>query len=91
LQEFLAGTDPRNPASVFKFTDIEVKTALVRLEFPVVAGKSYTVQFRDEAQGSAWFHLRDIPPWPTNGTAAVLDSSATNALRFYRLVTPALP
>jgi hypothetical protein len=91
LQEFRAGTDPRDPASVLKFTDIAMQSPVVRLEFPVVAGKCYTVQFQDGAAGGSWSRLRDFQPAPTNRTASVQDSAPTNAVRFYRLVTPALP
>jgi hypothetical protein len=91
LQEFRAGTDPRNPASVLRFTAVTAGSNGVTLEFPVVAGQSYTVQLRTNFTG-AWTGLQDVPPWPTNGTAQVMDSAATNALqRYYRLVTPAAP
>jgi hypothetical protein len=91
LHEFHAGTDPRDATSAFKFTGVTACADGVRLQFPVMAGRSYSVQVRDEI-GSAWFKLQDVPPGPTNGTASVQDSAATNSpRRLYRVVTPALP
>jgi len=35
----------------------------IRLQFPVVAGRSYTVQRQDGLAGSAWSKLQDFQPW----------------------------
>jgi len=91
VQEYLAGTDPRDPLSVLKFVEVTADGEGVWLRFPVVAGRSYTVQVRASLL-TPWLKLQDVAPWPTNGVARLLDAAATNASqRFYRVVTPAVP
>ncbi len=91
VQEFRAGTDPRDPTSTLKFTAVTMHLEGIGLGFPVIAGRSYTVQVREDLT-EPWVKLRNVQPAPTNGLATLLDSSMTNSLqRFYRLVTPALP
>jgi hypothetical protein len=92
LQEFRAGTHPRDPASVFKFTLIAPQGNVLRLQFPVVAGRSYTVQYQDNLAGANWVRLEDVPSSPTNGVADLLDATTPPAAqRFYRVITPAQP
>ena len=91
LQEYRAGTNPHNAASALKFTAVTAQNGGIRLQFPVVAGRFYTVQFRDDLAGSAWQKLRDFQDSPTNGVTELMDWAPTNSPRhFYRLVTPAL-
>jgi len=91
LQEYRAGTNPHDAASALKFTAVSAQNGGIRLQFPVVAGRSYTVQFRDDLAGSTWQKLRDFQDSQTNGFAELMDWAPTNSPRhFYRLVTPAL-
>jgi hypothetical protein len=91
LDEFLAGTDPRDPTSVFKFTHVSAAPEGIHLQFSTVANRSYSVQVRSNVSGT-WQKLQDIPPSSTNGVANVYDFTTTNAVqRLYRAVTPALP
>jgi len=90
LHEYLAGTDPNDPASALKLT-VNTQGSAVRLQFPVVAGRSYTIQRRDDLSASPWTKLQDFPPAQSNGFAETTDSSPTNSpQRFYRVVTPSL-
>jgi len=89
--EFIAGTDPKDPASVFRLASIAAEAGKVRLHFPYVSGKRYRIWYC-----SAW------PPWaeikspaltyPSAGFAEWLDDGAQTgqlpgaaATRFYRL------
>lgn len=90
LQEFSAGTNPKDPSSVLKADSIEWTDAssLVKLRFQAMAGKSYTVQRRDSLSGP-WTKLRDIPADPSNRVVEVNDLEASSlSSRFYRIVTP---
>jgi hypothetical protein len=90
LHEYLSGTDPNDPASALKLT-VNAQGSGVRLQFPMVAGRSYTLQRRDDLSVSSWTKLQDIPPSQSNGFAEFTDSSPTNSpQRFYRVVTPSL-
>ncbi len=91
LQEYRAVTDPRDPTSVLKFIVVTRQGDGLHLGFPVIAGRAYTVQARDDLTHS-WMHLREVSSSLTNGVVDVLDSTTTNSPhRFYRLATPALP
>lgn len=91
LQEYLAGTDPRDPASALKLI-VERESEAVRLQFTSVAGRSYTVQCRDDLVDGIWEQLQVIEASPTNGVVQLADPITPEARsRFYRLVTPALP
>ena len=91
LQEYLAGTDPRDPASALKLT-VQRESEAVRLQFTSVAGRTYTVQCCDDLLDGIWEQLQVIEASPTNGIVQLAEPiSAEARSRFYRLVTPALP
>jgi len=89
LQEFLAGTDPRDAQSYFKIKSISLNSG-VRLTFNAVSNKSYTVQYTRALGGGPWLKLADIPAESTNRVALITDTEAT-ANRSYRLTTPQQP
>jgi hypothetical protein len=91
LQEYLAGTDPTSASSRL-WIEIEPITGANRtLRFDAVAGKTYTVQYRDSLGYGAWQKVADVPVQATAGPAEVVDSDAAALTRFYRAVTPAQP
>ena len=51
LREWLAGTDPNNGADVLKVS-LRLTGAVVRMDWKVVAGKKYVVEFADNPAGS---------------------------------------
>lgn len=64
-------------------------SAPVVLQFPTVAGQSYTVQSRSDLQpATAWQALSSTNA--TGGTATIQDSGVGDSQRFYRVVTPAV-
>jgi hypothetical protein len=92
LQEYLAGTNPRDPASTLRFESFAAQGGGLALTFNAIAGRVYTVQYRDSLTGGAWLNWRDITPQPTNGPVEVIDSPLTNmSERYYRLFIPAAP
>jgi hypothetical protein len=92
LQEYLAGTNPRDPASYLKFNSISPIRGGVALGFTAVAGHSYTIQSRDTLATGPWQRLADVPPPVTNSATFVNDlPGASHSSRYYRLVTPMLP
>lgn len=89
LQEFLAGTNPRDAQSYLKIESISFNSRAI-LTFNAVSNKSYTVQSTPALGGGPWFPLADIPARATNHVAVVIDpAAATN--RFYRLTTRQQP
>ena len=92
LQEYLSGTDPRDALSYLRIESIGAAGAATRIRFNAVAGKTYTVQYRDQVDRGRWSKLTDVPAQPSTGEIEMMDPvAATNVTRFYRLVTPQLP
>ncbi len=91
LAEYQAGTDPANPADALKFIGIDYGGG-TSLTFVTVAGRTYTVQYRDALDGSPWRNLTDVPTQAATGPFTVVDSTADgSSTRYYRLVVPAVP
>jgi len=69
-----------------------VAASTATLHFTAVAGKTYTLLYRDNLVTGAWLNLANISAQSTTGPVAVNDPTFGSApSRFYRLVTPALP
>jgi hypothetical protein len=95
LQEFLAGTDPRDSQSYLK---IEITPSpaggngSLMIRFQAVSGKSYSVQYRDSILDGVWRKFADIAPVANNRLLELADTpSSGTSVRFYRLVTPGPP
>ena len=91
LQEYLAGTDPKDPNSSLKFDSVTMAGSQTLLRFTAVASRTYTVLYRDDLSNGTWLRLQNVPGQPGTGPVDVTDSGAgASATRFYRIVTPAL-
>jgi hypothetical protein len=92
LQEFLAGTNPRDAGSSLELHVVGIEDETAVLEFQAAAGKSYSVLFLDSLSADPWVRLTDVPAGDTLRTVRVSDEAFGNsAVRFYRVVTPAIP
>jgi hypothetical protein len=92
LEEYLAGTDPRDSGSFLKVESITadfVTTGAFQLSFRAVAGRSYTILFRDSLLPGPWERLMDFEALPADRTVEVMDVPPANLpQRHYRLVIP---
>ncbi|MBI5387491.1 MAG: hypothetical protein HZA90_22760 [Verrucomicrobia bacterium] len=85
--EFRAGTNPNNPASVFRIVAVEREADDLRLTWTTVGGKSYVVQ----TSGSFTNNFADFSPLITSpgmteSVTNFLDPGGTsNRLRYYRV------
>jgi hypothetical protein len=89
LQEYQAGTDPRDPQSVLRFESIALTangTSAV-LTFMVMANRTCTVEATDDLGGRLWQGMFDFDVAPTPRLIR-LEVPLSPALRFYRLRTP---
>jgi hypothetical protein len=85
LQEFKAGTDPKNASSVLRITAIDRSTGNPRVSFPSVNGKTYRLEYRDDLTSGSWSPLVD-GIFGTGATLQISDPSGTGlSKRFYRL------
>lgn len=94
LEEYLAGTDPRDPGSSLKLRTLGFRPGLgYVLQFEAMSNRTYSVLFRPAFGGTnLWQKLFNVPPQPTTGPLDVLDTTAATVPdRFYRIVTPAQP
>jgi hypothetical protein len=90
LQEFLAGTNPRDAQSLLKITSVTRITGGFALRFNGIAGHSYTVQYRNSLSTGSWQKLSDVATLSANSNVVVNDTAGAGlSTRFYRLVTPA--
>jgi hypothetical protein len=81
--EFIAGTDPNNPASRFYFTGETVQSNLVQMQWTVVTNRLYQVSTATNLQ--AWL---PVTGWLQASNAPTMSFTATNsgtAARFYRV------
>ncbi|MEI6297947.1 MAG: thrombospondin type 3 repeat-containing protein, partial [bacterium] len=89
LQEYIAGTDPRDPRSYLKVDSVSGTNSAV-LTFIAVSNKTYTVLFKDALSALPWLSLTNLSSRPTNRTLTILDPNP-GMTRFYRLATPRGP
>src|SRR5213075_1580038 len=90
LQEYLAGTDPRNGTSYVRINSIAPSGSFMGIFFTAVGGHTYTIQSRTNLTLGTWQKAGDVGPLPNTTPVQFLDT-ATGKARFYRLVTPKLP
>ena len=86
--EFLAGTDPRNAASVLRVI-IDAQTNTATVGFVAGSNRAYTLQYRDNLTIGSWLDFTNLPPSATNRTVVCSDplpAGITN--RFYRVSAP---
>ena len=89
LAESLAGTNPRDSASVFTASATRI-TGGYQVHFTAQSARSYSVLYRDSLTAGSWLKLTDVS---AQVGVRALDISDTTAApqRFYRVVTPSVP
>ncbi len=90
-QEYIAGTDPRDPLSYLKVDQISSGAGSAVFRFTAISNRTYTVLYRSNLSAGPWSSLTNISLRLTNHVETVIDSSAGAGSRYYRLATPALP
>ncbi|MCI0743849.1 MAG: lamin tail domain-containing protein [Verrucomicrobia subdivision 3 bacterium] len=84
LEEYRAGTDPRDDQS---FLGLRItRSGGVLLRFNAVSGKSYRVEYRDSLSTGAWQVLQNVPAGATR--LVEINDPAGGASRYYRLRSP---
>ena len=91
-QEYITGTHPRDGQSYLKVSPIDHATGSVTLEFNAVAGRAYSILWRDFVESGAWIKLTDVLSAGTTQPVQRIDNSLGNRTqRYYRIVTPPVP
>lgn len=90
LEEFLAGTNPTNKASVLRLeVTLPTPTNLV-LGFNAVSNRTYSLLGRTNLATDPWHKLQDIPAVTDDRWVGITNSPA-EPNRFFRVVTPQQP
>ena len=91
--EYLAGTHPQQPGSRLVAEIITTATpGQPAVRFTAIAGKTYTVRFKNALTEAAWTKLTDLPAQPADTLLAVPDPSASaETRRYYQVITPQQP
>ncbi|MCO5051795.1 MAG: lamin tail domain-containing protein [Verrucomicrobiae bacterium] len=94
-QEYLADTDPRDPASVLKIVAVTTTASnppTVQIEFNAVSSRAYALQSCADAPNGVWENLMLIPAPAQSGVVIVSAPLSTNQFsRYFRIVTPPEP
>jgi glycosidase len=86
VHEFLAGTDPLNPASVFRISHLDLSGGTqVLIECLVASNRSYQLLWQDDPAGGGWVATGAPVAAVSNAVTLVDPSGPTNAARFYRV------
>jgi hypothetical protein len=89
-QEYLAGTNPRDPLSYLKVDRLTTPLGVPTLEFQAVSNKTYSILWKPSLDSANWSVLTNLLAVPTNRLQRVLDPTPGVEKRIYRLTTPAL-
>jgi glycosidase len=86
LNEYFAGTDPLNAASVFRITQVTTASGDVQINFDSSLGKTYQLQRRDSLDpNSPWVDVGAIMPGNGGAMTATDVGAARNLARYYRV------
>ena len=86
FDEYVSDTDPNNPASLFKITQVEMIGGDFVVSFPSSLGRTYTVERSYSLESGSWVAL----PGEISGTGETISITDTDPTesprRFYRVV-----
>ncbi len=86
--EYLAGTNPQFPGSKLAATVAKTATpGQYAITFTAIAGKAYTVRYKDDLTSATWTNLQQISA-PGVDTVTTVNDTPGVAKRFYQVVTP---
>ena len=87
LNEFKAGTNPLDPASVFKGTALNpTQAGTAILQWGSIPGRHYQVQYKDDLNLENWINLNQQVT-ATSASTEVTDLRANESIRrYYRII-----
>jgi hypothetical protein len=88
LEEFRAGSNPRERQSVLRFSMAVSEFGFVFMTFEAGAGRSYEVQFTDDVEAGNWQTIDRIEPQAATRTVEVAYPGYNATAGFYRLLAP---
>ncbi len=91
LSEYLAGTDPQNPADRLTVAITSPAPGQTHIKFTASANNGYTIQYKAALTDATWIKFTDIAPQASAHAVDVTDATPSLTQRFYRVVTPIQP
>jgi hypothetical protein len=85
LREFLAGTDPANPASALRITSLNVTGSDTRVSFSSALDKNYNVESTGILQPPNWTSVTQNVAGTGGSIQIINPGGATNAANYYRV------
>ncbi|MBI1841066.1 MAG: lamin tail domain-containing protein [Verrucomicrobia bacterium] len=89
LDEYRAGTNPRDKESYLKIDRFSKGADLTVVEFYAQSNRTYTVEFRESVSGGVWQTLSNVMVQTTGRVERVVDPYPEASGRIYRLAAPA--
>ena len=92
IREYVAGTDPNNPADFLALRPLSKTGSTFSAECNGKAGRIYTLQ-RNSGLNTPWTALSSEGPLASDGTVSLIDQSAPGGAAYYRVEVsvPQLP
>lgn len=84
LSEFIAGTDPTDPDSLFEITGVTVEAGSVQVSWSSVEGKTYTLQYSTTLESGSWTNVADSDTATSSTTTLTHETDGPTA--FYRVI-----
>ena len=91
LQEYLAGTNPKDAADYFRILSVSVTTNGLKILFHAAGNHTYSVLYSTGSPAGPWHKLADAPVSANPASVEITDTNVVAGSRFYRLVAPASP
>ncbi|MBM3844970.1 MAG: hypothetical protein FJ405_01620, partial [Verrucomicrobia bacterium] len=88
LQEFQAGTNPKDKTSFLKIDSISVSANGASIGFLGQSNRVYTLQFRDDLGQGNWQNLGNVGGTTSQRPLIVIDPNREADERYYRLLAP---
>lgn len=86
VQEYLAGTNPQDGASALRL-EASWQNGQITLSFQGIAGKAYTLQYRETVADADWKTLAEVPTLVQSQAIQLTDPEGNaSASRFYRVL-----
>jgi hypothetical protein len=89
--EYRSGTIPTEATSFLKLDGVTQTNGTASVTFNAASNQTYTVEWSADLRGTVWTKLADVIARPDNRTETVIDGNASDAARFYRLISPRRP
>jgi len=89
--EYLAGTNPREAASVLAWSRVAVVDGGLQVRFNGAAGRTYSIQRRGGLHGTSWQTVEQIPASSSNQVIDRVFAITDPIYTFFRILTPGVP